>query len=195
MLSARSGHSQSHRSGPTKGLPVSGAARQRRSSSGMAGCEGKAAAPGQGLPFSVDQRVMVWTAAVCGEQCVVHAASVLQQPMHAATRSHCARRFHKRAQIAAPRSSGGATPRCPFISRRPASPASPLRAMPKKWIPLESNPEVLNEYAAGLGMELSAHEFTDVFGLDEVRERACATKCGNLELVGAWWREREAGVR
>lgn len=42
----------------------------------------------------------------------------------------------------------------------------------KKWVPLESNPDVLNDYAASLGLQLDAHEFTDVLGLDDVRLRA-----------------------
>lgn len=38
----------------------------------------------------------------------------------------------------------------------------------KKWIPLESNPEVLNEYAEKLGVDLKASNlsFCDVFSLD-----------------------------
>ncbi len=38
----------------------------------------------------------------------------------------------------------------------------------KKWIPLESNPEVLNEYARKLGVA-GDYEFVDIYGLDEVR--------------------------
>lgn len=41
-------------------------------------------------------------------------------------------------------------------------------AMGKKWIPLESNPEVLNQYAQTLGADVSKFTFCDVLGLDEV---------------------------
>lgn len=39
---------------------------------------------------------------------------------------------------------------------------------PKKWIPLESNPDVLNEFGAKIGLDVSKFSFCDVFGLDEV---------------------------
>lgn len=44
-------------------------------------------------------------------------------------------------------------------------------ASTRNWIPLESNPEVLNEYAGKLGVDLAASQlqFCDVFSLDEVR--------------------------
>ena len=42
-----------------------------------------------------------------------------------------------------------------------------MAASHKKWVPLESNPDVLNEYAAKLGADLSQYQFCDVFGLDE----------------------------
>lgn len=38
----------------------------------------------------------------------------------------------------------------------------------KKWIPLESNPDVLNDFAQKLGMDTSGFAFTDVYGLDAV---------------------------
>lgn len=41
--------------------------------------------------------------------------------------------------------------------------------MGKRWIPLESNPDVLNEFAQKLGMDVSMFKFQDVFSLDEVR--------------------------
>lgn len=41
--------------------------------------------------------------------------------------------------------------------------------MGKKWLPLESNPAVLNEFAERIGMTDSSYRFTDVFGLDPVR--------------------------
>ena len=40
--------------------------------------------------------------------------------------------------------------------------------MVKRWIPLESNPEVLNEFTSKLGLDTSKYSFTDVYGLDEV---------------------------
>ena len=43
--------------------------------------------------------------------------------------------------------------------------------MGKKWIPLESNPDVLNEYAHKLGVT-GNFEFVDVYGLDEARTMA-----------------------
>ncbi|GBF91570.1 ubiquitin carboxyl-terminal hydrolase-like [Raphidocelis subcapitata] len=39
--------------------------------------------------------------------------------------------------------------------------------MTKKWLPLESNPEVMTEFAARIGLDTSKHAFYDVFGLDE----------------------------
>ena len=41
--------------------------------------------------------------------------------------------------------------------------------MVKKWIPLEANPEVLNEYTKKLGLDTSKMSFCDVYSLDEVR--------------------------
>ena len=37
----------------------------------------------------------------------------------------------------------------------------------KRWLPLESNPEVLNDFTRALGLDVSKHSFHDVFGLDE----------------------------
>ncbi|KAK9865383.1 hypothetical protein WJX84_002842 [Apatococcus fuscideae] len=39
--------------------------------------------------------------------------------------------------------------------------------MGKRWLPLESNPDVLNSFAKGLGFDTSAYAFCDIFGLDE----------------------------
>ena len=39
----------------------------------------------------------------------------------------------------------------------------------KNWIPLESNPDVLNAYASKVGLELTSFSFCDVYGLDEVQ--------------------------
>ncbi len=44
--------------------------------------------------------------------------------------------------------------------------------MGKRWLPLESNPEVLNDFAAKLGMSVDKFKFCDVFGLDPVRRFA-----------------------
>ncbi len=41
--------------------------------------------------------------------------------------------------------------------------------MGKKWLPLESNPEVLNDFVGKLGYDTRKYSFCDVFGLDEVR--------------------------
>jgi ubiquitin carboxyl-terminal hydrolase L3 len=40
--------------------------------------------------------------------------------------------------------------------------------MGKKWLPLESNPVVLNEFCKTLGLETSQYSFHDVYGLDPV---------------------------
>lgn len=39
--------------------------------------------------------------------------------------------------------------------------------MPKKWIPLESNPEVMTEFAGRIGLDTQQHAFHDIYGLDE----------------------------
>lgn len=41
--------------------------------------------------------------------------------------------------------------------------------MGKRWLPLESNPDVLNNFTSALGLDISQYSFHDVFGLDEVR--------------------------
>ena len=41
--------------------------------------------------------------------------------------------------------------------------------MGKKWLPLESNPEVLNDFVSKLGFDTTKYSFCDVFGLDAVR--------------------------
>ena len=41
--------------------------------------------------------------------------------------------------------------------------------MGKRWLPLESNPDVLNDFVQKLGFDISKYAFCDVFGLDEVR--------------------------
>lgn len=40
--------------------------------------------------------------------------------------------------------------------------------MGKKWVPLESNPEVMTEYISKIGCDTSDYVFHDVFGLEEV---------------------------
>lgn len=37
----------------------------------------------------------------------------------------------------------------------------------KRWIPLESNPEVINEYARTLGVDTSVHSFHDVYSVED----------------------------
>ncbi|KAI8475782.1 MAG: peptidase C12, ubiquitin carboxyl-terminal hydrolase 1 [Monoraphidium minutum] len=39
--------------------------------------------------------------------------------------------------------------------------------MGKKWLPLESNPEVMTEFAERIGLDTTQHAFYDVLGLDE----------------------------
>ncbi|KAK9835334.1 hypothetical protein WJX81_003115 [Elliptochloris bilobata] len=39
--------------------------------------------------------------------------------------------------------------------------------MGKKWIPIESNPAVLNDYAKKLGFDIGKYAFCDILGLDE----------------------------
>jgi ubiquitin carboxyl-terminal hydrolase L3 len=36
-----------------------------------------------------------------------------------------------------------------------------------RWLPLESNPDVINKYVTNLGVDLNSFEFTDIYGLDE----------------------------
>lgn len=47
--------------------------------------------------------------------------------------------------------------------------------MVKKWLPLESNPEVMTEFASRIGLDTSKYAFHDVFGLDEVAARNACT--------------------
>ena len=42
----------------------------------------------------------------------------------------------------------------------------------KRWLPLESNPEVMNTFVAKLGVDTSLWAFCDVLGLDPVRTTA-----------------------
>jgi len=37
----------------------------------------------------------------------------------------------------------------------------------KHWMPLESNPSLMNKYVAKLGVDLSLYEFCDVFGVED----------------------------
>ena len=58
--------------------------------------------------------------------------------------------------------------------------------MGKKWLPLESNPDVLNDFTAALGLDVSKHSFHDVFGLDEVSDdfaQPCITDVPDLRRV------------
>lgn len=40
--------------------------------------------------------------------------------------------------------------------------------MGKRWVPLESNPDVLNAFAKKIGAPVDKYEFCDVLGMDEV---------------------------
>lgn len=40
--------------------------------------------------------------------------------------------------------------------------------MGKRWVPLESNPDVLNTFAKAIGAPCSLWSFCDVYGMDEV---------------------------
>ncbi|KAF3624869.1 Ubiquitin carboxyl-terminal hydrolase isozyme L3 [Capsicum annuum] len=37
----------------------------------------------------------------------------------------------------------------------------------KRWLPLEANPDVMNQFLWGLGVQLNEAECCDVYGLDE----------------------------
>lgn len=39
--------------------------------------------------------------------------------------------------------------------------------MPKKWFPLESNPDVMNSYASKMGLDVTQYAFTDVFSTED----------------------------
>ena len=41
--------------------------------------------------------------------------------------------------------------------------------MGKRWLPLESNPEIISEFAARVGLDATECGFYDVYGLDDVR--------------------------
>ena len=41
--------------------------------------------------------------------------------------------------------------------------------MGKRWVPLESNPEVLNAFAEVIGAPTDSYSFCDVYGMDDVR--------------------------
>ena len=45
--------------------------------------------------------------------------------------------------------------------------------MGKKWLPLESNPDVLNDFSKKLGLDTSQYSFHDVYGLDPVGALSC----------------------
>jgi len=36
-----------------------------------------------------------------------------------------------------------------------------------RWLPLESNPEVINKYVGNLGIKMEEYEFIDIYGLDD----------------------------
>ena len=45
--------------------------------------------------------------------------------------------------------------------------------MVKKWLPLESNPDVLNDFSKKLGLDTSQYSFHDVYGMDPVSPVLC----------------------
>lgn len=49
-----------------------------------------------------------------------------------------------------------------------SAPRHNKRTMGKKWLPLESNPDVLNDFTSRLGLDISKYSFHDVYGLDGV---------------------------
>ena len=57
-----------------------------------------------------------------------------------------------------------------------------IKPMGKRWLPLESNPDVLNSFAKGLGFDTSSYAFCDVFGLDEVLQ-PCHIRSTLLQLL------------
>lgn len=56
-----------------------------------------------------------------------------------------------------------------YVTFVPFARHSATRNMGKRWLPLESNPEVLNEFASKIGMAQDKFKFCDVFGMDPVR--------------------------
>lgn len=39
----------------------------------------------------------------------------------------------------------------------------------KRWLPLEANPDVINQFSDGLGLDTTKAVFNEVFSLDPVR--------------------------
>lgn len=35
-----------------------------------------------------------------------------------------------------------------------------------RWLPLESNPDVINKYVSNMGVSTDQYEFVDIYGLD-----------------------------
>lgn len=46
-------------------------------------------------------------------------------------------------------------------------------SMGKKWLPLESNPDVLNDFSRNLGLDTKQYSFHDVYGMDPVCPVLC----------------------
>lgn len=44
--------------------------------------------------------------------------------------------------------------------------SAPSNASHKRWLPLEANPEVMNHFCGILGLDITQHSFSDVYGLD-----------------------------
>jgi Ubiquitin carboxyl-terminal hydrolase, family 1 len=51
--------------------------------------------------------------------------------------------------------------------------------MGKRWVPLESNPDVLNVFAKSIGAPASLWSFCDVYGMDTVCSQSAA--CPDLQ--------------
>lgn len=52
-------------------------------------------------------------------------------------------------------------------------------------MPLESNPDVMNEFVARLGLDTSKHAFCDIYGLDEVSRHTNSPWILKIVLIGS----------
>jgi ubiquitin carboxyl-terminal hydrolase L3 len=69
--------------------------------------------------------------------------------------------------------------------------AAAASTMGKKWVPLEANPDVLNDFAAKLGVSTTRFQFTDIWGLDSVG--ACRQQHRRNQLLALAAGARHAG--
>nr|ACG44359.1 thioredoxin H-type [Zea mays] len=62
--------------------------------------------------------------------------------------------------------------------------------MGKRWIPLEANPDVMNQFIWGLGVSERAVQFCDVYGLEEwsiqIEEANSAKKLVVIDFTATW---------